>query len=207
MGLMAKVARAVEYAHSEGILHRDLKPGNILLDGRGEPLVSDFGLAKWLDSDERAYAHADDFRTRRVTSRLNRRRDRLRKLTPAADIYSLGAILFNLLTGRPPFLGKHALAVIQQASRKARAETAFACAQRSIAIWKPFVRNVWSANRERAIASAGDLAEDLERWLAGHHGHYAALFRARAPLASGRGGIRLLREWQRSCWRWERQWA
>ena len=110
--LVAKVARAVEFAHSKGILHRDLKPANILLDARGEPLVSDFGLAKWLDTTSDVTRTLTIFGTPGYIApeQLNGR-----KLTPAADVYSLGAILFNLLAGRPPFLGDHALSVIHQA--------------------------------------------------------------------------------------------
>jgi serine/threonine protein kinase len=114
---MAKVARAVQYAHGHGILHRDLKPGNILLDGRGEPLVSDFGSGQVAGHDERRHAHADDFRDARV--HRARASEKIGcQAYPAADVYSLGAILFDLFTGRPPFLGEHALAVIQQASEK-----------------------------------------------------------------------------------------
>jgi serine/threonine protein kinase len=120
VALMAKVARAVQYAHGQGILHRDLKPGNILLDGRGEPLVSDFGLSKCLEPASNltrtltAFGAPDYVAPEQVASAGSM----AGKLTPAADIYSLGAILFDLLTGRPPFLGEHALKVIQQASEK-----------------------------------------------------------------------------------------
>src|SRR5258705_8852737 len=114
VALTAKVARAVQYAHSQGILHRDLKPGNVLLDGRGEPLVSDFGLAKWLDTSSHLTRTLTIFGTPGYIApeQVNGSPG---KLGPVADIYSLGAILFDLLTGHPPFLGEHALKVIQQA--------------------------------------------------------------------------------------------
>src|SRR2546430_3007456 len=117
VALMAKVARGVQYAHVHGILHRDLKPGNILLDARGEPLVSDFGLAKWLDTPSDLTHTMTIFGTPGFIA-PEQANGSAAKLTPAADIYSLGAILFNLFTGRPPFLGEHALAVIQQAGQK-----------------------------------------------------------------------------------------
>ena len=115
VALMAKVARAVEHAHSKGILHRDLKPGNILLDAQGEPQVSDFGLAKWLDQTSDLTCTPALFGTpgyiapEQVT-------DSSTLASPVADIYSLGAILFDLLAGRPPFLGPNALSVVRQAS-------------------------------------------------------------------------------------------
>src|SRR5438094_2529030 len=113
VALMAKVAQAVQYAHGQGILHRDLKPGNILLDARGEPLVSDFGLAKCLEPTSNLTHTPSIFGTPGYIApeQVN---GSAGKLTPAADVYSLGAVLFHLLTGRPPFTGEHALKVIQQ---------------------------------------------------------------------------------------------
>ncbi|TMP95439.1 MAG: serine/threonine protein kinase, partial [Verrucomicrobia bacterium] len=104
VALMAKVARAVQHAHAQGILHRDLKPGNVLLDGRGEPLVSDFGLAKWLDTASDLTRTLTIFGTPGYIA-PEQAKGSAANLTPAADVYSLGAILFDLFTGRPPFLG------------------------------------------------------------------------------------------------------
>jgi serine/threonine protein kinase len=117
ISLLAKVARATQYAHERGVLHRDLKPSNILLDSRWEPMVSDFGLAKWIENSNELTRTLTIFGTAGYIAPERVARPGA-PLTVAADIYSLGTILFELLAGRSPFLGEHALAVIQQAAEK-----------------------------------------------------------------------------------------
>jgi TolB-like protein/tRNA A-37 threonylcarbamoyl transferase component Bud32 len=167
VALVAKVVRAVQYAHGQGILHRDLKPGNILLDGRGEPLVSDFGLAKWLDTSSHLTRTLTIFGTPGYIApeQVN---GSAGKLGPASDVYSLGAILFDLLTGRPPFLGEHALKVIQQASEKPapKLRTLVPGLDRDL---ETICAKCLEREPTARYRSAGALAEDLERWLEGRH--------------------------------------
>jgi TolB-like protein/tRNA A-37 threonylcarbamoyl transferase component Bud32 len=167
VALLAKVARAVQYAHGQGILHRDLKPGNVLLDGRGEPLVSDFGLAKWLDATSHLTRTLTIFGTPGYIApeQVN---GSAGKLGPTADVYSLGAILFDLLTGRPPFMGEHALKVIQQASEKPapKLRTLMPGLDRDL---ETICAKCLDREPGARYRSAGALAEDLERWLEGRH--------------------------------------
>ena len=185
VALMAKIARAVQYAHGQGILHRDLKPGNILLDGRGEPLVSDFGLAKWLDTSSHLTRTLTIFGTPGYIApeQVN---GSAGKLGPASDVYSFGAILFDLLTGRPPFLGEHALKVIQQASEKPapKLRTLMPGLDRDL---ETICAKCLEREPGARYRSAGDLAEDLERWLEGRH----IVARPVSPAARG--------------WRWTRR--
>ena len=160
--MLAKVARAVAYAHSQGILHRDLKPGNILLDGKAEPLVSDFGLAKWLDATKDLTRTLSVFGTPGYIA-PEQAHSAAAALTPAADVYSLGAILFELLAGKLPFVGEHALSVIQQAAATA--------APKLRSFNKSLDRDLETIcarclEREPAARyqTAGELADDLERW-------------------------------------------
>src|SRR5437588_1887213 len=164
VALMAKVARAVQYAHVDGILHRDLKPGNILLDGRGEPLVSDFGLAKWLDTPSDLTRTLTIFGTPGYVA-PEQAKGSTQGLRPGTDVYSLGAILFDLLTGRPPFLGDNVLAVIYQAAgtpEQKHRPLALAL-DRDLEI---ICAKCLEREPNARYCSAGDLAEDLERWLA-----------------------------------------
>src|ERR1051325_205401 len=163
--LMAKVARAVDYAHSRGVLHRDLKPGNILLNDRDEPLVSDFGLAKLLDGNNDLTRSLTTFGTAGFIA-PEQAGGAAADFTPAADVYSLGAVLFNLLAGRPPFLGSNPVSVIRQAS-----ETQAPKLRSLVRSLDRDLETICARCLERdpkaRYQSAGDLAVDLERWLDG----------------------------------------
>src|SRR4029077_18846554 len=100
--LMAKVARTVHYAHEHGILHRDIKPGNILLDAKGEPHLTDFGLARLLESESTVTRTLEVLGTPSYMAPEQAAGNNT-TLSSATDVYGLGAVLYQLLTGHPPF--------------------------------------------------------------------------------------------------------
>src|SRR6266853_2990475 len=102
--LIAKVARTVHYAHEHGILHRDIKPGNILLDAKGEPHLTDFGLARLVETESTMTRTLDVLGTPSYMAPEQAMGNNA-AVSSVTDIYGLGAVLYQLLTGQPPFAG------------------------------------------------------------------------------------------------------
>ena len=102
--LIAKVARTVHYAHEHGILHRDIKPGNILLDAKGEPHLTDFGLARLVES-ESSVTHTLEVLGTPSYMAPEQAVGNNAAVSSVTDVYGLGAVLYQLLTGQPPFAG------------------------------------------------------------------------------------------------------
>jgi serine/threonine protein kinase/Flp pilus assembly protein TadD len=161
--LMAKVARTVQFAHQHRILHRDIKPGNILLDNNGEPHLTDFGLARLVERESTITNSRDVLGTPSYIA-PEQASGQIKDVTAAVDVYALGAVLYHLLAGQPPFVGSthyETVRMVLQAepknprllNRQIDRDLATICLK------------CLEKEPGRRYSSAEALADDLERWL------------------------------------------
>jgi serine/threonine-protein kinase len=160
--LVASVAEAVHSAHQRGIVHRDLKPGNILLAADGTPKLSDFGLARRLEAATGLTQSGAAVGTPGYMA-PEQAEGKARDVGPAADIYALGAIFYELLTGRPPFCGETATETLRQVVSQdpvppSRLNAAVPRDAETICL------KCLQKDRQRRYPSAAALADDLHRF-------------------------------------------
>jgi serine/threonine-protein kinase len=168
-GLVATVARAVHHAHQRGVLHRDLKPSNILLDEECWPHVTDFGLARRVATDSSLTQSGAIVGT---PSYLAPEQTTGQKgtVTTATDVYGLGAVLYALVTGRPPFQAENVLETLVHV-REREPRPPRAANRRVDRDLETICLKCLQKEPQRRYESALALAEDLERWLAGEPIH------------------------------------
>src|SRR5712691_3984150 len=161
--LVAKMARTVHYAHEHGILHRDIKPGNVLLDAKGEPHLTDFGLARLLETESTVTRTLEVLGTPSYMAPEQALGENA-AVSSATDVYGLGAVLYQLLTGHPPFAGGTTYETIR---------LVLDTEPRQPRLWNPKVDRDLSTiclkclekDLQRRYSSSLALAEDLEHWL------------------------------------------
>lgn len=168
--LLLKVARAVQHVHEHGILHRDLKPGNIFLDARGEPQVMDFGLAKRFRPKPGLTLTGEVLGSPSFMA-PEQAAGRSKEVTVATDVYGLGAVLYYLLTGRPPFVAESPLAAMLLALEGQAAKPRTLNPSIPVDLERICLRCL-EKSPDKRYASAADLAADLERCLTGEPLHF-----------------------------------
>jgi hypothetical protein len=162
--LLAQVARAVHFAHQRGLLHRDLKPANILIDRNGTPLISDFGLARRMEGESGLTSLGAIVGTPGYMAPEQARAEK--QLTTAADVWALGAMLYECLTGRPPFQANNPVETLQQVigSDPPQPRALNPRADRDLGV---IALKCLRKDPAQRYETAGALADDLERWLRG----------------------------------------
>jgi eukaryotic-like serine/threonine-protein kinase len=160
--LIATIARAVHYAHQRGVLHRDIKPGNILLDDHDKPHLSDFGLAKLLEK-ESTLTHTNAVMGTPAYMSPEQARGGSKDVTIAADVYGLGAVLYETLTGSPPFAGGTSMETIRQVleHEPRRPSILNSKIDRDL---ETICLKCLEKEPARRYRSAEVLADDLQRW-------------------------------------------
>jgi len=163
--MVCAIAKAVHHAHQRGILHRDLKPSNVLLDEFGEPSITDFGLAKFADKESDLTRTQATLGTPAYMS-PEQAAGHSREISVASDVYSLGAILYELLAGEPPFKGDSHLEIMRQAAEDAPKSLRERDREIDSDLEVICLKTLNKPQRLR-YGSALELAEDLELWLQG----------------------------------------
>ena len=163
--LVRKLAEAMDYAHRRHIIHRDLKPANVLLTTDGSPKVTDFGLAKKLD-EESSHTQSGSIMGTPSYMAPEQAQGRTRDIGPAADIYSLGAILYETLVGRPPFKGQTILETLEQVGSQEPTPPS-RLRPKTPHDLETICLKCLQKGRSHRYATAGDLAEDLRRFVRG----------------------------------------
>jgi len=161
--LLVKIARTVQFAHERGILHRDIKPGNILLDRQGEPHLTDFGLARLIEQESTITNSFDVMGTPSYMA-PEQAAGHAKELTAGADVYSLGAVFYQMLTGQPPFAGGTTYETIR---------LVLETEPRNPRLWNPKVDvdlaticlKCLEKDPKKRYETASALAQDVERWL------------------------------------------
>jgi serine/threonine protein kinase/TolB-like protein/Tfp pilus assembly protein PilF len=161
--LIAKLGRTVHYAHEHGILHRDIKPGNILLDAKGEPRLTDFGLARLVESESTVTRTLEVLGTPSYMAPEQAVGNNA-AVSGVTDVYGLGAVLYQLLTGHPPFAGGTTYETIKLVldTEPRRPRLLNPKIDRDL---NTICLKCLEKDPKRRYASALALAEDLERWL------------------------------------------
>jgi serine/threonine protein kinase len=162
--ILAKVSRALHYAHGHAIIHRDIKPANILVDEADEPYVTDFGLAKDVSAHKKLSQEGLAIGTPEYMS--PEQAEGKKKIDARSDVFSVGAVLYKALCGRPPFTAKTPMDILRKIS------TEDPIPPRSFRPGVPpnletVCLKCLEKNPDRRYATAEDLAQDLERFLAG----------------------------------------
>src|ERR687888_2501655 len=161
--LIAKVARTVHYAHQHGILHRDIKPGNILLDGKGEPHLTDFGLARLVETQSTMTRTLDVLGTPSYMA-PEQAMGNSAAVGSVTDVYGLGAVLYQLLTGQPPFAGGATYETIKLLLDTEPKQPRLLNPKIDRDLGTICLKCL-EKDPKRRYSSALALAEDLERWL------------------------------------------